>query len=172
MDFNLIASSQRNREREAALELISLLKEFGDDSPTIRRTGISGLMTVKTNADPFSFISFVKEKVGSEPWSVMTVMKLVPIEELMRTDLGEISKAAWRLAKRIGEGESFRITVRKRRTSLSSREVIEAVAKGIERRVNLEHPDRILLVEVIGKRTGMSLIRPEEEFSLVKEKRG
>jgi len=172
MDFNLIASSPRNREREAALELISLLREFGDDSPSVRRTEVSGLMVVKSKVDPFSFISFVKEKVRNEPWAVMNVMKLVPIEVVVDTDVGSISEAVKRLSGKIGEGESFRITLRKRHTSISSRDVIDAAAGVIDRKVDLEHPDRVVLIEIIGGLTGVSVIRPEDEFSLVREKRG
>ena len=74
------------------------------------------------------------------------------------------------LASRIGEEESFRITVEKRRTILRSMEVIDAVADGIDRKVVLEEPDWIVLIEVVGRVTGVSVIRPECLLNVQKEK--
>jgi len=58
--------------------------------------------------------------------------------------------------------------VEKRHTQLSSREIIEAVASRIERKVRLENPDWIVLVEVLGGLTGISVVRPDQILSLVK----
>jgi tRNA acetyltransferase TAN1 len=60
--------------------------------------------------------------------------------------------------------------VEKRFSSLHSRDFIEAVAAGIDRKVDLENPDKILLIEVVGGVTGMSLIKPSEVIAVVKEK--
>ena len=58
----------------------------------------------------------------------------------------------------------------KRFTSLHTRELIEAVAMGIDRKVDLENPDKILLIEVVGGLTGMSLIKPSDVLAVLKEK--
>jgi len=71
---------------------------------------------------------------------------------------------------RIGDSESFRITVEKRRTLLRSREIIDAVAADINRKVDLEHPDWVVLIEVVGRYTGVSVVRPDALLNVQKEK--
>ena len=71
---------------------------------------------------------------------------------------------------RIGENETFRVTVEKRFTALHSKDIIEAAAGDIKRRADLENPDKILLIEVIGALTGLSLLKPIDILAVVKEK--
>ena len=98
------------------------------------------------------------------------MLRIIPVEKVVRTDLSEIQKVASELASRIGVNETFRVTLEKRFTQTSSRDIIEAAAANIERQVNLNNPDKILLIEVIGGLTGLSLIRPDEILAVIKEK--
>ena len=88
----------------------------------------------------------------------------------MRTDIGEIERVTTELASKVKEGESFRVTVEKRFTDTSSKDIIEAVAGNIERKVDLGNPDKIVLIEVVGGLTGISIIRPEQILVVMKEK--
>jgi len=53
---------------------------------------------------------------------------------------------------------------------MPSRNIIEEVAANIERKVDLSKPDKILLIEVIGGLTGISVIKPDDVISIMKEK--
>ena len=88
----------------------------------------------------------------------------------MHTDLDEIKRVATELAAKIGENETFRVTVEKRFTSIHSRDFIEAAATGIQNKADLDNPDKILLIEVLGGLTGMALIKPVDVLAVVKEK--
>jgi tRNA acetyltransferase TAN1 len=48
--------------------------------------------------------------------------------------------------------------------------LIEAAAANIKRRVNLSRPDKVVLIEVLGGLTGLSVVKPEEILSILKEK--
>jgi tRNA acetyltransferase TAN1 len=74
------------------------------------------------------------------------------------------------LAAGLGEKETFRVTVEKRFTSIHSRDFIEAVATDIKNKADMENPDKILLVEVLGGFTGISLVKPSALLSVQKEK--
>ena len=50
------------------------------------------------------------------------------------------------------------------------REIIEEVATEIDRKVNLKKPDKILLIEILGALTGISLIGPNDIIAVTKEK--
>jgi len=88
----------------------------------------------------------------------------------VRTELEDIERTVTELASKIDETESFRVTVEKRFTQISTKDIIETVAANVERKVDLENPDKIILIEIVGKFTGISIVKPNELFSVMKEK--
>jgi len=61
--------------------------------------------------------------------------------------------------------------VRKRHTTLSTKEIVETVARNIDRKVDLENPDKIVLIEILGELTGVSVIAPSDVLSMERAKR-
>jgi len=169
-DFNLLATTSRGNEDEACSELWYLLGEIGDSAPVVDKTGVAGLIAAKTVFNPFEVIEKFRQILRERPYEFRYTLRIIPIEKVIRTDLGEIQRAATELSSKIGKNETFRITVEKRFTETSTRDIIEAAAANIERKVDLNKPDKILLIEVIGGLTGLSVIKPEDILSIVKEK--
>jgi len=169
-DFNLIVSTSRFREEEAQDEILELLDMLGDPSGEAEITEIKGLLLTLTTLDPFDVVRRLKELVASEPWQVRYVLRVLPVEVVVPTELDAIKQAAKDLAAKIGN-DSFRITVEKRHSELESIEVIKAIAGEIESKVNLEDPGWIVLVQIVANQTGVSVIRPDQMFSSVVEKR-
>lgn len=169
-DFNLLATTSRGSEGDACSELWYLLGQIGDSASTVDKTGVAGLIAAKTAFNPFEVIDKFRKILRERPYEFRYTLRIIPIEKVVRTDLGEIQRVATELGSRIREDESFRVTVEKRFTETSARAIIEAAAANIERKVNLNKPDKILLVEVVGGLTGISVIRPENILSVVKEK--
>lgn len=168
--FNLIVSTARFREEEAQDEILDLLDVFGDPEAESEITEIKGLLLAQTELDPFAVVDRLKELVASEPWQVRYVLRVLPIEAVVPTELDTIRKAAKQLAGKIGK-DTFRITVEKRHSPVESIEVIRAVAGEIESKVDLENPDWVILIQILGGQTGISVIRPDQMFSSVVEKR-
>ena len=98
------------------------------------------------------------------------ILRVLPVEDVVPTELDAIKQAAKDLSVKIGNG-SFRITVEKRHSSLKSVEVIKAIASEIESKVDLENPDWVILVEIIEGQTGLSVLRQNQMFSSIVEKR-
>ena len=172
-DFNLIVSTFRFREEDAADEALDLLDVFGDPEAEAEITDVTGLILARTAMNPVDVVERLKEVVASEPWEVRYILRVLPIEKIVAPELEDIQGAAGELAEaRIGQDESFRITVEKRHSHLHSAEIIDYVAEGVKRKVSLENPDWVVLVEIIGKHAGISVVRPNQIFSSVVEKRG
>jgi tRNA acetyltransferase TAN1 len=95
---------------------------------------------------------------------------VIPIEKVLRTDLSEIQRIATELGSKIGKKEAFRVTVEKRFTETPTSDIIDAAAANIENKVDLNEPDKILLVEIVGGFTGISVIKPNDILSVMKEK--
>jgi len=175
-DFNLLATTSRGNERQMCFELNYLLKdELGDPAPMVGKTGISGLVAAKTAFDPCDVIEKFRAILQEHPYKFRYALRMIPIEKVVPTDLEEIKRAVSELAANIGENETFRVTVEKRFTNLHSKDLIEAAVTGIdaagsERKVDLENPDKILLIEVIGALTGLALIKPNDVLAVLKEK--
>jgi tRNA acetyltransferase TAN1 len=169
-DFNLLATTSRGNEKQMCNELSYLLKEeLGDPAPMVSKTGIRGLVAAKTSLNPCDVIEKFRGIVQERPYEFRYALRVIPVERVVPTDLEEVKHAASELAANIGENETFRVTVEKRFTSLHTRDFIEAAA-AIDRKVDLENPDKILLIEVLGGLTGMSLIKPNEVLAVMKEK--
>ena len=175
-DFNLLATTSRGKERQMQSEFTYLLKnELGDPSPTVGQTGIRGLVAAKTCFDPRIAIEKLRLVLQEHPYKFRYALRIIPIEKIVSTELEELQRAATEFGTKIKKTETFRVTVEKRFTDLHSRDVIKAVvagveAKGDERKVDLEKPDKIILIEVIGGLTGIALIKPSDVLAVLKEK--
>jgi tRNA acetyltransferase TAN1 len=170
-DFNLLATTARGNERQMIYEILYLLKEkLGDQTAEASKTGVRGLIVAKTALDPCDVVDKFKAILHERPYEFRYALRIIPVEKVVPTELEAIGQAASELAAEISENESFRVTVEKRFTTLHAKEIVEAVAARIQRRVDLEKPDKVLLVEVVGKFTGVSLIKPELILSVLKEK--
>jgi tRNA acetyltransferase TAN1 len=170
-DFNLVISTSRGNEKNTCSEMWYLLGEVGDRGSNIQTTAAIGLVVATTKLDGIKAIRDLRGLLKDRPWEFKYTLKLVPIQKVVDANLEAIQAAALELAKGIREKEVFRITIEKRHTELKSKTIIDTVAKKIERTVNLEHPDRILMIEIIGERAGLALIAPDDVLSVEREKR-
>ena len=169
-DFNLIATSDRGSESDGCSELWMLLRAVGDETPIVDRAPVRGLILARTALNPVEAVRRLSDQLQRHPDDFHELFRVMPIEAVSPTSLEEIVETAHGLASRIGGEESFRITVEKRRTGLRSRKIIDAVAAGINRKVDLEHPDWVILIEIVGKYTGISVVRPDALLNIQKEK--
>jgi len=170
-DFNLLVSTSRGNERNTCSELWYLLGELGDKEAQVDMTPAIGLIVAKTILDPVDVVRKLRAVLKERPWEFRYTLKVTPVQRVVQTDIEEIKKASADLAREIAVGETFRVSVEKRHTNVSGREIIEAIASCIDRKVNLEKPDRIVLVEVLGKFSGISILRPDDILSTERERR-
>lgn len=169
-NFNLLITSARGNEAEVCSEMWYLLGEIGDDSVHIDKTGISGLIVAKTSIHPFEAIIKLRNLLKERPYDFCYTLRIIPIQEVVETNVEEIKIKAEQLALEIRDNESFRITVEKRHSNISREAVIEAIAEKIYHKVDLENPQKLILVEVVGGLTGLSVIDPSLIISTNKEK--
>lgn len=172
MKFNLLVSTYRFREEDACDEILELLDRFGDSGAEAEATQVSGIVLAATGIDPLQVVEKLKAVVAQEPWEVRYVLRVLPIEKVVPAELEDIQGAAKDLASRIGPEETFRATVEKRHSPLHSREVIDYIADVVDRKVDLDNPDWTILVEIVGRDAGVSVLRKDQVFSAVLEKRG
>ncbi len=173
MNFNLLVTTYRHREYEAVDELSLLLQRFGDESPILKIQEVSGIILAFTNLNPFELTTKYKELLAEEPWQFRYILRAIPIERSFITDLTNIEiEVENHVMKKLNRNDSFRITIEKRHTTLRSKEIISSIANKLSRyKVSLENPNWIILVEIIGNKTGISVLKEIDIFSSVMEKR-
>ena len=169
--MNLIVTCARHFEDEAGEELADILEEFGDSEVKISITNMSGILTAETKIDPVEVTRKVREMLLDEPWSVRYCLRIIPIQKVVETKIEEIEKGIADLHKQISDDETYRISIEKRNSDISSQEVITKIANKIKNKVSLDFPDKVILIEVLGNLTGISILKKSDILSTEKTKR-
>jgi len=169
-DFNLLVTTARGMEEDACSEIWFLIGEMGDREVKVDKTGVTGLIAAKTTLNPFTITEKLRAILKERPHDIRYTLRAIPVEKVVHTNLAEIKEAVAELADKISPNETFRITVEKRFTSIKTRDMIEAAAADIRSKVNLAKPNKIILIEVVGGFTGVSVVKPEDIFSAFKER--
>ena len=169
--MNLIITCARHLEPETEEELIDILEEFGDSDVKVSITNMPGILTAKTKLDPINAVRKIKEMLLDEPWSVRYCLRIIPIQKVIETKIEEIEKSIVELSDQILDDETYRISIEKRNSNVSSKEIITKIADKIKNKVSLEFPDKVLLIEILGNITGISILKKSDILSIEKTKR-
>ncbi|MDG6957876.1 MAG: THUMP domain-containing protein [Nitrososphaerota archaeon] len=121
--------------------------------------------------DPKALLSFITDYVRSEPFRVRYILRIIPVNRVVDTKLEDIAKAVKELSEAIGPGETFRITIEARESPYSDKQLIDALADAVDRDVDLDSPDKVVLLEIFGEYAGISVISPNDIVSIQKLKR-
>ncbi len=169
--MNLLVTCARNLETETKNEIGKILDEIGDQESEVLNVGMRGILMVNTSIEPSKIIDWVKDKVVEEPWLIRYCLRMIPIQSVTETDMSKITNDVIKLKDVIQQNDSYRITIEKRNTDMSSTEIITEIAKIFPNKVSLNQPDWIILIEILGDKTGISILKDSEIFSLDKTKR-
>ena len=169
-EFNLLISTRRGEEKDACSEVWYLLREIGDSEASVDTTPVRGLIVAKTNLNPFEAIEKLRKLLAERPEEFRYTLKVTPIQKVVKTSLDEIKEASKELSTQIGLDEKFRVSVEKRHSEIDRMEVVKAAAEEVNRKVDLKNPDKILLIEILGNLTGISVVKEKDVLSVVKEK--
>lgn len=172
MIFNFLATTYRYKEEDLMDELEGLFYDFGETMVEVNETNISGLIVGKSSTDSELFVTYLREKLKDSPWEIRNLLRFVPIHRVVLSEVEEISNCLLDLAKeKITNKGPVKILVEKRHTKLSKKDIIDSVGPRLDYPVNLTNPTWILLVEIIGKYSGISVISSDMMFSSMTEKR-
>ena len=169
--MNLIITCARHLESETRQELIDILEKIGDSEPKITITNMSGILTAETKLESIEVVKRIKEMLLDEPWCIRYCLRIIPIQKITETKIESIEDEISDLIKLISNEESYRISIEKRNSNISSQELISRIAKKIKNKVSLEFPDKIILIEVLGNQTGIAIVKKEDVLSVEKTKR-
>lgn len=169
--MNLIITCARHLEPEAEEEIKEILKEFGDSEPRVSITNMSGILTAETSLEPIQIVRKMKEMLLDEPWSIRYCLRVIPIQKVIEAKIEEIEKTIAFISEQISDDETYRISIEKRNSDMSSHEIITKIANKIKNKVSLEFPDKVVLIEILGGKAGISVLKKSDVLSTEKTKR-
>ena len=169
--MNFIITCPRHFEEEAKEEIEKIINEFGDETPEFTITNFPGIITGKTSLNPIEVVQKIRELIQDEPWSIRYCLRMIPIQNVCSTNIDEINDEIQKIIGNLLPKESYRITIEKRNSKISSDEIISKVAKDIPNKVSLDNPDKVILIEIIENETGIAIIPKNNILSVEKIKR-
>ncbi|HYC11731.1 MAG TPA: THUMP domain-containing protein [Nitrososphaerales archaeon] len=168
--MNLILTSAKGLEARASAEFKEIALLSGVRKVSLERSAYDGVVEIEAE-NPKGLLTFLAEFVKSEPFKVRYIMRVMPVDMVVDTKMEEISRAVKELSAGIGQGESFRVTIEARDSPYADKELIDAVADVVDRKVSLGSPDKIVFLQVFGEYTGVSVLAPQDILSIPKLKR-
>ncbi|UCD01314.1 MAG: THUMP domain-containing protein [Promethearchaeota archaeon] len=140
----------------------------GDTYPIISQIQFPGLITALTNLNPKEVVFKIKEILETDPHFLQFILKIVPINFICETNTKTISKIVQDNYKKfINEEDTFKISLKRRHHEKIERtNFIEETAKNIDNKVNLENPDKVIRIEILGNISGVSILEKNEIIKL------
>ena len=169
--MNLIITCARHLEEDTEEELRDILDELGDSEIEVSISDMSGILTAQTKLDPIEVVKKMKEILLDQPWSIRYCLRIIPIQKVIETKIEAIEMAISSISNQIIDGETYRILIEKRNSDISSKEIITKIAHEIKNKVSLDFPDKIILIEILGGMTGISILKEADILSIEKTKR-
>lgn len=169
--MKLVVTCSRHFEDETKQEIHSILEELGDSEPKIEITKFSGILLVDTSVDPGQLTKAIRHKLEDEPWSIRYTLRVIPLFKTTRSDVADISEAALEQVQKMMPHDTYRITIEKRDSNISTSEIITQIADKIKNKVSLKEYDWIVLVEIFGDMTGVSVLKDSDVLSVEKSRR-
>ena len=169
--MNLIITCARHLEEDTEEELRDILDELGDSEIEVSISDMSGILTVQTKLDPIEVVKKMKEMLLDQPWSIRYCLRIIPIQKVIETKIEVIEMEISNISNQILDGETYRILIEKRNSDISSKEIITKIAHEIKNKVSLDFPDKIILIEILGGMTGISILKEVDILSIEKTKR-
>lgn len=169
--MDLLISYQFGRFYPMRREARRIIRHLGDHDPRISWTNVDGIAIARTTLDNREVIRRCRDMYRNNEADFEFAVKWLPVDYWCDTDLDAIKQVIdEQAAPRIEPTESWAMVVKKRRwQKYHAVEIIEHIAAGIERKVDLNNPDKIIWVDVVGYRTAVSVLKPEEIFSAILE---
>lgn len=167
-DANLLVTFDYGVYMGARSEVIDVLREVGEESPRLLSSDVKGLFQLRVDGDPKEATRKLDALCRRDPSRFWYTYHWIPVEKWCPSTIEDMSEVVNELAERIRPEERWRMNVNKRfYHDHHTRELIEKLAQHVDKpNVDLENPDKIIRIEIIGGRAGLSLLTLKEAFSV------
>lgn len=168
MDANLVVTYDPTHATRARAEVEELL---GDSSPKFMESEFEGVFLLRVNGDAKKIVSKLTQTCQEEPYKFKYTHKWVPVEKWCPTNMQDMGRLVGEMNEKIGMTESWKMELGKRGHDFDTVDLIMKLTEHVSRpKVDLKNPQKIIKVEIIGDRTGVSLLGRDEYLNVTKQK--
>jgi tRNA(Ser,Leu) C12 N-acetylase TAN1 len=164
--MELLVSHPRGRYGKARREILRTLRRLGDEHPVVERTGVHGIVLVHTGLDARAVVRGCRDLL-LQGCPFEHAIKWVPVDHWCERDLEAIRMLlAEKIRDQIAPDETWGMQVEKRDwEGHRTRDIIVHLAPAIDRKVDLDHPDKLVRVDAVGDQVAVSVLQPDDIFS-------
>jgi tRNA(Ser,Leu) C12 N-acetylase TAN1 len=160
-DANLLVTFDPTHEISARREVTTLIEK---EKPKFLKSGVDGTFLLRVK-DSKKVVSALKKKAGKSALFRYTY-KWTPIEKWCSSSVAVMAKNVAAYDKKIGSGERWKMELNKRMHEGSEMELIMKLTERInKKKVDLKNPQKIIHVEILKKKAGLSLLTPDEQLN-------
>jgi tRNA(Ser,Leu) C12 N-acetylase TAN1 len=169
-DYNILVTFHHNQKAKAEEEVADRLKEAGLIMEDLMESRVAGLLLVRVTGDGKEAVKRLRGFAFRFPELFRYTHHWTPIEEWVTSEPDTLVSAARAFGARIRDGDRWKMDLEKRHyEGGSSLDLIRMLTEPIEHgEVDLNEPELILKVEIIGDFAGFSLIAEEEQLDINK----
>lgn len=167
--INLLVTYHPYQQGLAEREVRRNVEEAGFQLEEMDKTTVQGVMGIRVRGDPKRLVATLRRSFSESPGMFSYTYHWVPIERWVPSTEGSMVEAAKELSEGIGSDERWMLHLHRRHLAKHSDELVklltDPIAKGP---VDLENPQKILVVEILGDSTGMSVANKDEVLDVNK----
>lgn len=171
MNANLLVTFDPSHKSRAMEEVKSLLEEAGASAKITDMT-MEGIFLLHAD-DPKEVVKNIAVICREDFSKFVYTNKWIPIETWISSEIESMKKAIAAMQEKIDDSESWKLDLAKRNyDKYGTFDLITELTESIDKpKVDLKNPDKIIKVEIVGEKAGISLLKPDELLDVNKIKK-
>ena len=165
-DANLLVTYDPNHMGIAKEEILGVLKKIGI-TPEFTNLEVEGLFEINIK-QPKEAVKKLYEMCKKDSSDFKMTFHWIPIDNWTKSTIEEMQHVIKSLVKDIGEKEKWKMDIAKRcYDKHHTTELIMKLTEVVDRQnVDLKSPDKIIRVDIIGEKAGVSLLKKQELLNI------
>lgn len=166
VDANLIVTHEPSHAGSAKEEVEKAFKAIKQKAKFLK-TDIEGVFKLRA-ANPKKIVKSLSKLRGKEIFN--HTFYWVPIDKWVSANVKVMQKEVKKLQKGIKKTEKWKMDLHKRQFDMPSTDLIVKLTEIVDKpKVDLYNPQKIIEVQIMGKKTGLALLNKDEILSLARK---
>ncbi len=167
-DYNVLVTFHQNEKVKAEEEVAERVQQADLVLEDMMESSVEGLMLVRIKGDGKEAVRRLRSFAMRFPEVFRFTHRWIPVEEWVSSEPEALISAAKTFGERIKPDDRWRIDIEKRHfDGGSSQDLVRMLAEHIPTgKVDLDGPEVVLQVQIIGEFAGFSLVREDEVLDI------
>ena len=167
VDANLLVTHEPSHAGSARENVENALKAIKQKAKFLK-SDVDGVLNLRVG-NPKKIVKSLS-KLKNKKGMFEHTFHWVPIEKWVTTNVKAMQREIKKLQKGIKKTEKWKMDLHKRHFDMPSTELIMKLTEAVDKpKVDLDAPQKIIEVQIIGKKVGLALLNKDEILSLSKK---